>query len=261
MSAIGPVFVVGCPRSGTSALSWALASHPEWWTSVETHFFHQLLRNNGLRQAWSDSRRQPGSWLDVHAVSLNEFLACMGTGLDRMMRSRSEGLNWVDGSPENLLVAEQLLCMFGEAYLFHVVRDPRSVCRSMLASGFVEPWAQDLGAAIDLWKHYVAAGLGIARVFPGRVTLIRQEDMRTAPAATAELIGRRLGLADVDPIRAFLAGKTINSSFDKSSYSALSPFRDVEVPQLDPREFEATHGVRIWEETSMLASQCGYVLV
>src|SRR6185437_484750 len=117
MSAMGPVFVVGCPRSGTSALSWALAAHPAWWTSVETHFFYHLLRENRLRNAWSESLGA-GSWLDVHSVSVDEFVTHAGAGFDRLMRSRSEGLHWVDGSPENLLVAEPLLLMFGEAHMF-----------------------------------------------------------------------------------------------------------------------------------------------
>jgi hypothetical protein len=258
MSAIGPVFVVGCPRSGTSALSWALASHDDYWTSVETHFFYHLLRDNWLENAWSGGFRA-GSWLDVHAVSNDEFFAHAGSGFDRMMRSRSDGAHWVDGSPENLLVADPLLRMFADAHMFHVVRNPQAVCLSMLTSGFSEPWARDLGAAIDTWKHYVSTGIRLTRNFPGRVTQLRQEDMRAAPQETAIKIGHSLGLEDTAPIAAFLACQKINSSFDKTSYSDLSPFRNAESPRLDPEEFYASHGVRIWEETSMLASQCGYV--
>jgi Sulfotransferase family len=258
MSATGPVFVVGCPRSGTSALSWALAAHPDYWTSVETHFFYYLLRDNWLGNAFSGGS-SAGSWLDVHAVSNDEFLAHAGIGFDRLMRSRSCGLNWVDSSPENLMVASPLLRMFPDGQLFHVVRNPQSVCLSMLSSGFAEPWARDLGAAIDTWKHYVSTGMRLGREFPNQVMQLRQEDMRSAAAETADAIGRRLGLEDVEPIAGFLAHEKINSSFDKSSYSDVSPFRDVAAPRLDPDEFHASHGARIWEETSMLASQCGYV--
>ena len=257
MSANGPVFVVGCPRSGTSALSWALASHPDWWTSVETHFFYYLLRDNWFANAWSGSRGG-GSWLEVHGVSGDEFMAHAGAGFDRMMRSRSEGRNWVDGSPENLMVADPLLRMFGDAHMFHVVRSPHAVCLSMLNSGFGEPWARDLAAAIDIWKHYVSTGLSLVRAFPDRVTQLRQEDMRAAPARVADEIGCRLGLEDVEPISAFLACQKINSSFDKTSYSALGPFLGAETARLDPDEFYASHGARIWEETAALASQCGY---
>jgi hypothetical protein len=258
MSAIGPVFVVGCPRSGTSALSWAIASHPEWWTSLETHFYYYLLRDDWFGKTWSSSVGC-GSWLDAHGVSGDEFLTHVGAGFDGLMRSRSGGLNWVDGSPENLLVAEPLLRMFPHAHIFHVVRNPQAVCLSMLSSGFNEPWARDLGAAIAVWKHYVAIGIALAQLCPERVTRLRQEDMRAAPAIIAEQIGRVLGLEDSTPIAEFLDRQKINSSFDKASYFEASPFRAVETARLDPEEFFASHGARIWEETSMLASQCGYV--
>jgi hypothetical protein len=249
---------VGCPRSGTSALSWALAAHPEYWTSVETHFFYYLLRDNWLGHTWSASVA-PGSWLDVHGVSQDEFVAQVGLGFDRMIRSRSCGRHWVDSSPENLLVADTLLRMFVDCHILHVVRSPQSVCLSMLASGFSEPWSRDLGAAIETWKHYVSKGLRLVRDYPDRVTQLRQEDMRSTPEEAALEIGRRLHLEDVRPIAAFLSQERINSSFDKTSYSDASPFRDNEILCLDPEEFHAAHGARIWEETSMLASQCGYV--
>ena len=258
MTATGPVFVVGCPRSGTSALSWALAAHPDYWTSVETHFFYQLLRDDWLGNAWASSVR-PGSWLDVHAVAKDEFQLHAGAGFDRLMRSRSCGLNWVDGSPENLLVADPLLGLFGDSHMFHVIRDPRAVCLSMLTSGFAEPWARDLTAAIDVWKHYASKGIRLTQKYPDRVTRIRQEDMRSTPRETAREIGRRLGLEAVEAIATFLTHQKINSSFDKASYSDFSPFREVETPRVDPDEFHASHDARIWEETSMLASQCGYV--
>lgn len=32
----GGIFVLGCPRSGTSVLAWALAQHEHFWTSAES---------------------------------------------------------------------------------------------------------------------------------------------------------------------------------------------------------------------------------
>ena len=101
----GPVFVAGCPRSGTTALSWAIASHPGYWTSAETHFFYYLLRNGAeaIRQEYGRSSG-PGQWLHKHGVEFAEFLAHLGSGIDVMMRLQSGGHDWVDGSPENALV-------------------------------------------------------------------------------------------------------------------------------------------------------------
>ena len=37
------VFIIGCPRSGTSVFSWALAAHPNFWTSAESDYLADLF--------------------------------------------------------------------------------------------------------------------------------------------------------------------------------------------------------------------------
>ncbi len=250
--------MAGCPRSGTSALSWALAAHPAYWTSVETHFFYYLLRGDWVDNAYAQSAGQ-GSWLAEHAISPDGFLHDIGTGLDRLMQLRSDGRQWVDGSPENLLVGKALLRMYPRAHMFHLVRDPQAVCFSMLTSGFAEPWASDIDEAIRVWKHYATEGLAVGETFPDRVTRIRQEDMRTDPAGVAAELGRRLGLADVDMIAAFLANETINSSADWASNNTLSSDRPTATYALGAEAFRATHGARIRNETAVLTARCGYL--
>jgi hypothetical protein len=235
-----------------------VAAHPGYWTSAETHFFYYLLRREWADDAYAKSSRD-GSWLAAHTVSADEFLSHIGVGLDRLMRSRSDGLQWVDGSPENVLVGRPLLRMYPQAHLFHVVRNPLAVCRSMLTSGFAEPWASDLEEAIRTWKHYVSAGLELTEALPDRVTQIRQEDMRADSAAVSAEIGRRLGLSEVDGIAAFLANVTINSSADKTSYIEDSPFRQAATLDVDPETFQALHGDHIRAETAELAARCGYI--
>jgi len=254
---VGPVFVAGCPRSGTSALSWAVAAHPLYWTSVETHFFYYLLRETFLKDVHARSS-EAGSWLNSHHVSHEEFLQHMGVGLDRMMRSRSGGLQWVDGSPENLLVGEELLTMFPNAQLLNVVRAPEPVCLSMLMSGFAEDWAADIDAAIRTWCHYAQTGLRLVRTCPDRVLQVRQEDMLQTPRTIAVRLGERLQLDVIDSIAAFLAAERVNSSFDRASFVDNSPFRDRMSQLTDPAEFRLRFAARIAEETTDLADALGY---
>lgn len=223
VKAVGPVFVAGCPRSGTSALSWAIAAHPLYWTSVESHYFYYLLRDQYLSDIHARSSAD-GSWLNVHQVSYREFLVRIGEGLDGMIRARSKGLHWVDGSPENLLVGEELLTMYPTAKIVQVVRDPAAVCLSMLTSGFQETWASDLKIAIETWCHYAQVGLDLVRAFPNRVLLIRHHDMMRHPQAVATELGRRLCLTDVKEIASFLENTRINSSLDRNSYVEGSPY-------------------------------------
>lgn len=114
MDPLGPVFVVGCPRSGTSALSWASAAHACHWTSVASHFFYHLSRDSWFNSAWSDSRG-PNAWIDRYAVDEDAFLACAGIGFDQMTRARTNGRQWIDGLPENLMAAGVIPRMFGQA--------------------------------------------------------------------------------------------------------------------------------------------------
>ncbi len=255
----GPVFVVGCPRSGTSALSWAIAAQPGYWTSAETHFFYYLLRETApsIASAFKASA-ETGSWLEKHGVSYREFLQHVGHGLDRLMLSRSDGMQWIDGSPENALVAEELLAMFPTAQMFCVVRNPHAVCRSMLVSGFATPWASDIDEAISTWSHYARAALALTAEHAGRVTRIRQEDMQSAPLAVASAIAGRLRLADASAIGDFLATRRVNSSFDKSGYAPGGPQREAVSNALSPEAFEASYGDKLRAATATLAEELGY---
>jgi hypothetical protein len=255
----GPVFVAGCPRSGTSALSWAIAAHPGYWTSAKTHFFYYLLRNGAeaIRQGYTRSSG-PGQWLDKHGVEFAQFLAHLGVGFDQMMRRQSGGHDWIDGSPENALVGESLLQMFPTASIFVVVRDPRSVCLSMMTSGFAAPWAKDLDAAIKEWKHYARACRELAAAHPDRVLEVRQEAMRRDPDHIAFEIGDRLNLTAPSMLAKFLDKQTINSSFDRNSYAQESPFRDASMTTINREEFLLNHGDYILQEAGKLATQYGY---
>ena len=256
---VGPVFVAGCPRSGTTALSWAIAAHPGYHTSAETHFFYYLLReadDNSLKRVYGHSSGG-GSWLKKWEVPFESFLSYIGVGLDRMIRDRVGGLQWVDGSPENVIVGEELLTMFPRAHMFVAVRDPRAVCLSMLNSGFSQAWANDLDAAIFEWKYYARATLQLAAACPDRVLIVKQEDMRPRAAAVAAAIAERLSLGTLEPIARYLSTRTINSSFDKRTYAPNSPFRQAETA-FAPDQFMSRHGEEIIRETADLAGQFGY---
>lgn len=257
--AVGPVFVAGCPRSGTTALSWAIAAHPGYHTSAETHFFYYLLReaeDNSLQRVYG--RSSVGvSWLNKWDVPFEAFLSYIGLGLDRMIRDKVGGLQWIDGSPENVVVGDALLTMFPSAHMFVAVRDPRAVCLSMLNSGFAQPWARDIAAAIFEWKYYAEAALRLVAVRPERALVVRQEDMRRRSAAVAAAVSERLRLNAPERVANYLSTRTINSSFDKRTYAPHSPYRTADT-KFTADEFMSLYGERIVAETGELARQFGY---
>ena len=258
--AVGPIFVAGCPRSGTKALSWAIAAHPGYHTSAEAHLFYFLLReneDNSLRRVYGLSA-VTGSWLERYEVGYEEVLYHLGLGLDRMMRRGSGAAQWIDGSPENVLVGPALLAMFPTAHMFVAIRDPRFVCLSMLNSGFTSPWARDLDAAIREWRDYARAAARLATLCPDRVLLVKQEDMRHRSGAVAAAIGERLALSRPETIADFLSTTTINSSFDKQTYADDSPFRAQREVAFPREEFLTRHGDYIMAAVGDVAAQFGY---
>ena len=110
----GPIFVVGSPRSGTSMLHWALVQHPAIWGGVESDFISRLI--NGANKAYASGTRYGElHWLSKEGVTRADFLGYIGTGIDRMYRSRSNGQRWVEQTPHYVLCYDDLDAMFARA--------------------------------------------------------------------------------------------------------------------------------------------------
>lgn len=211
------VFVVGCPRSGTSALAWALAEHPAMATGPETNFLYHLFCENRARLAWERAWAVENGWLRTQQIGWEEFAAAAGAGLAQLFAARAEGRRWVDSSPENVLIAEQLGALFPAARFVHLVRDGREVVASMLHSGFREPWATDFDLACRTWAVYVEAGRRAQAVLGTRMLTVDHGRLVAAPARTCRDILDFLGVGQHPGPARFLASRRINSSYDNAT--------------------------------------------
>ncbi len=224
----GLVFVVGCPRSGTSALAWALAEHPAFAGGPESNILWPLFQHGGPRLAWDVAYRgRTDSWCVVHKVRQEEFAAAVGAGLERLFASRSGGRRWVvDSSPENVLIAEDLAFIFPTARFVHLVRDGRAVVASMLRSGFAEPWAWSFEEACRTWVHFVTAGLKAQQALGERMcSVVHQRLVEDPRGACAHLLAF-LGEPDHPGPAAFLQTRRVNSSYDAASPEDMKRPRD-----------------------------------
>lgn len=218
LSGSAAVFVIGCPRSGTSVISWAIAQHPDFWTSHESDFLVYLLRNARLRIAYqSNYNRGDGGWLQANAVSYAEFAASLGLGVDRLFLSRSGGRRWIDQTPGHTLIAHELAIMFPNARFVHIIRDGRAVVRSMLRSEFPVSWASAFDEACLTWSHYVRVGAQFARSHADRCIEIRQEDLPRDPQGVMSRVFTFLDAHDWRPASEFLQQGRINSSFESTT--------------------------------------------
>lgn len=206
----GPIFIGGCPRSGTTMLGAMLANAPGCVTTPESHFKHALIARCAekpltreqlmkfLAQSneiafWELPLKELALWvnnypneitLDHVPALLNEIVyrydQRAGTRLAQPASS-PHLLRWVDHTPMNIEAFETLLGLYPDAQLIHIVRDPRAVA----ASVFGLPWGPNDALAFgSWWPHYVNAGLSLQNALPDRVLLIHYEDLLKDPQFT-----------------------------------------------------------------------------
>lgn len=232
-----PVFVIGSPRSGTTALGKSLGAHPGMWTSNETKFLAVLFGAGQVGEAIRDERHRPtASWLRTNEVGDDEFEAAVGLGVNALISSRCEGRRWIDHTPHYTDMAPLLSRMFPGAHFIHIVRDGRRVVESMLhfADRFrargrddvvatLPPYTRDFGTACRTWVEMVDHADEFAATHPGRCTTIRNEDLAAAPEEAFAALLEAIGEADHPaPAEAWSATR-FNSSFQTADGRATEP--------------------------------------
>lgn len=195
------VFVIGCPRSGTTFLGRSVGTMPG---------FVDLGEVKALKAAIPDLGRLPR---DEAAQRIRSILT--GTRRLSLVGSRRA----VEQTPETTFVARAAALAFPQATFLHIVRDGRDVVCSLLEKGWLsaERGGEDdaghsYGAAPRFWveagrrSEFVTAGeatraawawrryVSVAREVEGAVEL-RYEDLSADPAAAAADLAEQL---DVD---------------------------------------------------------------
>ena len=170
------VFLVGCPRSGTTLLQSMLMSHPRIESFPETKFFargfggrrrwviHETLRGWYLwyllirwlvgndYMTYEEAFSIPTSWSKTRMVEV------FRDTLDRLAADSGKDI-WVEKTPRHLQVVEAISDHLPDAKFIHIVRDGRAVSASMykLAHTNPETWGQyqSLDAVVQRWNQCV----------------------------------------------------------------------------------------------------------
>jgi hypothetical protein len=193
-------------------LAWALAQHPDFWTSGETDFLYHLFGQRGLDQAWAVGSGE-GSWLTRHGVTRPEFMSAIGLGMNVLISKRTAGRRWVDQSPTYTAMVHTISELFPDALFVHIMRDGRNVVQSMINSGFSTPWATDFAEACRTWAWFVDQGVTFGAKAPERYLAIPYDFFSESPQACFAGI---LEFLDVEPNEApaeFTRTRRINSSY------------------------------------------------
>jgi len=203
-----PVFVGGCPRSGTTLLGSMLGAHPRCLAIPESQFIVDMLREpeSGPFDAQRLGRRitehfRFKTWaLDIEPPTAEEastigsypqliewFVSRYGAETGRLDRNL-----WIEHSPLNAQYAQTLFELFPDAQLIHIVRDGRAIAASVMK---LDWGPNEPHLAAPWWAHRLAFGLAAESCFgPERVARVRYEDLILEPQATLEALTEFLGL-------------------------------------------------------------------
>lgn len=167
----GPIFVVGCPRSGTTLLQQMLDAHPVVAIAPETFFmerfwlhrdrygdladdsnFHQLIEDLIDIPEFAEMGLNPISFREAVWQSKRDYPVVFRLLLEQF--SELQGAKIVgEKTPKHVLHMEALLQFFPSARFIHIVRDPRAVVTSWQHV----PWSTgSLTGDVRVWRRYVA---------------------------------------------------------------------------------------------------------
>lgn len=259
------LIIAGVPRSGTSWLAEIINSSPD----VEYRFQPLFSWAFKDRVGVDSPREEYERFLHDIYASRDPFLL--------QTDKREAGIYPVvakHSSPRVLCLKEvryhylhvRFLTYFPELKLVAIVRNPCAVLASWMASPKEFPPGSDtmtewrLGACKNQgrpenffgfykWREATHIFLDLQDRFPGRVRVVRYEDMVDNPFGVSEVLFAFSGLPFGEPTRRFLAESNSRHSDDPYAVFKLKEVKDRWRHELDPRIIrnveEETRGTRL----------------
>jgi hypothetical protein len=198
------VFVVGCPRSGTTYLQKLLASHPRVLTGQESDLFDMYI--GPLTRIWERELRTPsdgrgGVGLGCY-LSEEEFITAVKGFLMQLLKPMISNLQpneiFLEKTPSHAFFIEEILELLPQARFIHILRDVRDVVASLLAASrsWGKGWApRDAKQAARLWlRHVEAVERTKAEVPVGQFFEVRYEMLWETPNEVLKKLSDFMGM-------------------------------------------------------------------
>lgn len=267
------VFLVGCPRSGTTLAKRMVDAHPEIAITRETHWITRFFRkrigvkkNGQVTPALLDEllayKRFPHLHLDdddVRAIvrenpsmQYAEFVSRVFDLYGRGERKRLVG----DKTPPYVRYIGMLSEMWPQSRFVHIIRDGRDVCLSMLrwrmadrAAGRRSTWKEDPVTTTALWWEWLirVGREGGADLGPDRYMEMHYEALVADPPGELRGLCDFLNLEFDESMLRYHEGKTSSDSGLSANAAWLPPtqgLRDwrTQMSEEDLEKFEAAAG-------------------
>jgi hypothetical protein len=166
------VFVVGCPRSGTTWVQRLLASHPHIRTGQESDLFDMYI--GPLLRTWqselrADSSGRGGVGLGCYFTDA-DFYQALHTFLHTLLQPMVGGLQpgelFLEKTPSHVMFVPDIHTLLPRARFVHVLRDARDTVASLVSASrtWGRAWApQGAAQAARTWVTHVEAGRAAQR--------------------------------------------------------------------------------------------------
>ncbi len=230
-----PVFVIGCPRSGTTLLYHMLLSAGQFAIyRAETHVFNTLAPRCGdlrvranreqLLEIWLGSRMHVQSKLEASDVrtrvdDFHDAGSFLSMVMEMVMAAQG-AVRWAETTPVHVLQMPEILTSIPNALFIHVIRDGRDVAMSLDQLGWVSslPWDKGNGmyAAAASWAWIVRNGRADGDRLGASYLEVRYEALVESPRDVLRTVGAFVAQElDYDHIQANAIGSVAkpNTSF------------------------------------------------
>jgi hypothetical protein len=240
------VFLVGCPRSGTTLLQRMLDHHPRLAVANDTHFIpHGVDRKVGkidppLTSAIVDRVRTyrrfyrlglPDEAVEAAASGARTYSEFVSALYDELGRSRGKPLAG-EKTPSYVRQLPYLHALFPSARVVHIIRDGRDTALSALewatetkGPGKLPLWQDEpIGVCALWWRRHVRSGRSEGERL-GRSTYYEVRYERLVPDAAHELrhVAAFLDLEYSPQMAAFHVGKTRSDPGLSAKHAWLPP--------------------------------------
>jgi hypothetical protein len=206
-----PIFILGCPRSGTTLVQAMLHSHPRIAIPPENRFvipaYDARLRFGDLEQR--PNRRELARFIVARGRKFRDLgldrretvrriaegPPTLGSALGMVLRSyaeRFERPRWGDKRPLYSSYIAMLMRLFPDAQVIHVIRDPRDCVASLKRMPW---WTAGTYHAVAAWASSIDHTEAAARRWPGLVVRMQYERLVADPETELRGLCSALGEA------------------------------------------------------------------
>lgn len=166
------VFIVGCPRSGTTLLQSFMSAHPLVFTFPESAFFHKVFSSSRIKRIFglSSKEAQKGTIdflkmiskenlinnIPINTLWVKSYISFFANTLDKVTLEKNRRV-WVEKTPQHLFYIKRIQKYIEKAKFLHVIRNGKDVVASLyeVTERFPKTWggSRTINQCIQRWEN------------------------------------------------------------------------------------------------------------